>query len=437
MSSMVTNKDIDGGWAWVVLAATSLGMVAAGTAAVATGFLQVEFLDTFSQSTGYTSLVTSTFLCLELGMGPFSSVLCNVFSIRVAVMTGGVLMSLGLIIASFSNDLLHLLLAFGALGGAGFGLIYTPLNVILGHYFTHRQPLANGISLASCGTGLAVGAYVAIWLIDGYGWRLTVSALACVSLQFCVIGCLYFPTKHTKATLCCTRRRRIRGQCCKPETRLWFLKDARWWIMCSNYGLLMIGYGIQIVHFPAYAESVHIDHVLLPGLYTTYGVVISIARVLCGVLCNDTTVDLQMVFFSTQVLEGLVIVFMPLYAKDYVGVLAYQILVSLFYGASLVPLTPLVVQLFGVDRLSTVFGWIMLWGGAGSLAGPVIAGWLHDVTLSYSSGFHVGGLFVIAAALLILLIPGCKLATFESQDEDTVETLVHKEQTVKRPSFDL
>ncbi|XP_071096790.1 monocarboxylate transporter 12-like [Haliotis cracherodii] len=427
---MVTDKDIDGGWAWVVLATTSLGMVIAGTVAIATGFLQVEFLEHFSQSTGYTSLVSSMFLCLELGMGPFSSVLCDMFSIRVAMVTGGVLMSLGLIIASYTTDLLHLILAFGVLGGAGFGLTYTPLNVILGHYFTDRQPMANGFSLAACGSGLALGAYFVIWFIDAYGWRMTVSALACCSLQFCVIGFSYFPTKRTPATFCCKRRKRTRVECRQPETCLWFLKDARWWIMCSNYGLLMIGYAIQIVHFPAYAESVHVPHHLLPGLYTTYGVVITIARVLCGVLCNDNNVDLQMVFFSTQALEGLVIVFMPLYAKDYVGIMTYQILVSLFYGASLVPLTPLVVRLFGVDKLSTVFGWIMLWGGAGSLTGPVIAGWLHDVTLSYSSGFHVGGLFVLVAALLVLLIPGCKLGTSESPHEVTMETLVHTEQTV-------
>ncbi|XP_071096465.1 monocarboxylate transporter 4-like [Haliotis cracherodii] len=430
---MLSDKDIDGGWAWVVLVATSLGMVFRGSTAISPGFLQVEFLKYFSQSTGYTSLVTSTFLCLEFVMGPISSVFCNVFSVRTAMITGGVLMSLGLVIASFTTDIVQLLLAYGIFGGLGFGLSYTPHNIILGYYFNRHQPLANGISLAACGFGLAVGPFFVMWLIESRGWRATIAALACCSLQFCVVGSLFFPTKRERSTKYGPGRMKIQcGKCHKPETCLWYFKDVRFWIMCMNYGLLMVGYGIQIVHFPAYAESLNIRPELLSWLYTTFGIVVTIARVLCGVLCNDKAVDLLMVYFSTQALQGLVIVFMPLYAKDYFGMMAYQVLVSIFYGSSQVPLSPLVVELFGVDKLSTVFGWMMLWGGVGALVGPVIAGWLHDVTTSYSSGFHVGGVLVMLAAVLVLFIPVCKHE--ENREEITepelAEKLVHKDKTI-------
>ncbi|XP_046553544.1 monocarboxylate transporter 4-like [Haliotis rubra] len=430
---MLSDKDIDGGWAWVVLVATSLGMVFRGSTAISPGFLQVEFLKYFSQSTGYTSLVTSMFMCLEFVMGPISSVFCTLFSVRTAMMTGGLLMSLGLVIASFTADIVQLLLAYGVLGGLGFGLSYTPHNIILGYYFNRHQPLANGISLAACGLGLSVGPFVVMWLIESNGWRFTLVALACCSLQFCVVGCLYFPTKREKSTEHGKGRRKIKcGGCSKSETCLWYLKDVTFWIMCINYGLVMVGYGIQIVHFPAYAESLNIRPELLAWLYTTFGIVVSISRVLCGVLCNDKTVDLLMVYFSTQAIQGLITVFMPLYAKDYVGIMTYQVLVSIFYGSSQVPLSPLVVQLFGVHKLSTVFGWMMLWGGVGALVGPVIAGWLHDVTRSYSIGFHVGGVLVMLAAVLLLFVPMCRQreAGEDVTEPELAEKLVHKDKAI-------
>ncbi|XP_046547767.1 monocarboxylate transporter 14-like isoform X2 [Haliotis rubra] len=304
------HRDVDKGWAWVVLVATSLGQVITGTVALSTGYFQTEFLKHFPGSNSLISLISSIFMSLQLTMGPASSLLCNAFGIRAAMMAGGIMLSLGLFLSSFATNLLHLVATYSLVAGAGYGITYTPMNVILGHYFHKKRVLANGIAIASCGIGFAGGGYLVVWMLEGWGWRVAMASIACLTCQMCIIGCVFFPLKLERMRLpCCTKE--------KPENRksgqshLWFLGDPYWWIMCVNYGLQMIGLGIQLVHFPSYAESCGVPLRDIPSLGTAFGVAMIFSRLLGGCCCNDDGVDLLMFMFATQGLSGVFILFMP------------------------------------------------------------------------------------------------------------------------------
>ncbi|XP_067664217.1 monocarboxylate transporter 12-B-like [Haliotis asinina] len=398
------HRDVDKGWAWVVLVATSLGQVITGVVVLSTGYFQTEFLKHFPGSNSSISFISSIFMSLQLTMGPAASLLCNVFGIRAAMMAGSIMLSLGLFLSSFATNPLHLVATYSLMSGTGFGIAYTPINVILGHYFCKKRVLANGIASASCGIGFACGGYLVVWMLEGWGWRIAMASVACLTCQFCIIGSVFFPTKPQRTRFpCCTKR------CLENKTslqsHLWFLGHPYWWIMCVNYGLQMVGLGIQLVHFPSYAESCGVPLRDIPSLGTAFGVTMIFSRLLGGFCCNDDSVDLLMFMFATQGLSGVFIVFMPFHANSFTELTVYTVLMVLFNAASFVPVSPLVVRLFGVERLATVFGWIMLWGGLGYLVGPVIAGRIFDVSSSYAMGFHVGGFVMISSAFLLLLIP--------------------------------
>ncbi|XP_046368589.2 monocarboxylate transporter 13-like [Haliotis rufescens] len=430
------HKDIDKGWAWVVLVATSLGQVITGTVAFSTGYFQTEFLKQFPGSNGFISLVSSIFMSLQLTMGPASGLLCNVFGVRAAMMAGGVILSLGLFIGSFATNLLHLMVVYSLIAGAGFGITYTPLNVILGYYFHKKRVMANGIAIASCGIGFGVGAYLVAWVLESWGWRAAMASVACLTCQMCIIGCVYFPLDLKTTRLPCCRKEQKEDNEIRNrrfgQSNLWFLCHPLWWILCVNYGLQMVGLGIQLVHFPSYAESCGVPLRDMPPLGTAFGVVLSFSRLLGGCVCNDDGVDLLMFMFATQSLYGIFILFMPFYASSFTGLMVYTVLMSLFYGASFVPLTPLAVRLFGVDKLATVFGWIMLWGGLGYLIGPVIAGRIFDVSSSYTMGFHIGGILVISSAFLLLLIPilDKKLKVTDSEKRDNQQNPINEDKLI-------
>ncbi|XP_046368551.2 monocarboxylate transporter 12-like isoform X1 [Haliotis rufescens] len=441
---MKSRANIDGGWALVVLGAVVFNLTVVGTVTVCLGMFQDQFLQHYDGSTAFISLVCSLFISLQSILGPVASVICNTFSIRTSVMVGGSILSVGLVASSITDTLPQLLACFGILSGTGFGIVYTPTAVAVGHYFKEKRVFANGIALASAGIGILSGPHLIGWLIDQFGWRIAMSTLGCITAQMVVMGSLIFPLETTSRTnenrmFCCLRKKystaqaaeaedlyfepaesseRSSCQCCrkrcdesvfgdnsKQDSACSVLKNKLLWVFSLNYFMEMMGYSIQIVHLPSYARSVGVPQTKVPSLFTAYGLTLTVARFLGGAACNDKSIDLLMVYLSCQGLKAITVILMPLFAHGFAELLLYQVLYGIFFGFSYILLTPIIVELFGVAKLATVFGLTLCVGGMSYLIGPTVAGALFDMTSSYSAGFHIGGSVSFLGSMLLFLIP--------------------------------
>ncbi|KAK6195709.1 hypothetical protein SNE40_001081 [Patella caerulea] len=198
----MSKKDIDQGWAWVVLvaAATSLGLCSMATASI--GIFQAEFLESFDGTRSYITLVCSIHSGLQLFLGPVASIICNAFSIRVGAMFGSMVFSLGLVLSSLSSTFEELLLFFGVIAGSGFGIMYTSVSVITSHYFHEKRLLACGITFASPGLGYLAGPSLTRYLITNVGLRSTLGIIGCLVSQVCVLGALFFPIDEKHKNVC-------------------------------------------------------------------------------------------------------------------------------------------------------------------------------------------------------------------------------------------
>ena len=87
---------------------------------------------------------------LAMGLGAFVwGALSDRFGTRAVVLCGGVLLGLGLLLASRATTLLQFQLLFGALVGLAAGSFYTPLTATTTRWFTERRSLA--VALVSAG----------------------------------------------------------------------------------------------------------------------------------------------------------------------------------------------------------------------------------------------------------------------------------------------
>ncbi|XP_046547741.1 monocarboxylate transporter 12-B-like isoform X2 [Haliotis rubra] len=456
---MKSQPNIDGGWALVVLGAVVFNLTVVGTVTVCLGMFQDQFLQHYDGSTGFISLVCSLFISLQSILGPVASMICNTFSIRTSVMLGGTLLSVGLVASSLTQTLVQLLACFGILSGTGFGIVYTPTAIAVGHYFKEKRVLANGIALASAGIGILSGPHLIGWLIEQFGWRTAMSTLGCVTAQMVVMGSLIFPLETTPQTKqntfsCCYRKKYIAAQeeeppvisetsscLCwrkrsgesaveensKQESTCSLLKNKILWIYSLNYFMEMMGYSIQIVHLPSYVRSVGVPQAKVPSLFTAYGLTLTVARFLGGAVCNDKGIDLLMVYTSCQGLKAIAVIFMPLFAHGFPQLVLYQVIYGVYFGFSYILLTPIIVELFGVDKLATVFGVTLCVGGMSYLIGPTIAGALYDITSSYSAGFYIGGSVSLLGSMLLFLIPILRKDTKVTGEPDKRERLVPTE----------
>ncbi|KAK7090083.1 hypothetical protein V1264_009930 [Littorina saxatilis] len=203
-------KDVDGGWAWVVLFASFMNLLIASGIGFVSGIFQKLFLEEFGESVAFTAWVTALFSALMQLAGPLSGLLTSVTNCRVTAMAGGAMLAGGLAASSFATSLPFLFVTFGLISGTGLGLMYTPSIVIVNYFFERRRTVMNGLALSASGIGIIGSPILSRYLIDETTWRETLLILACCSAQVCVFGALMFP-QHEPRSQCMQLYDRCRG----------------------------------------------------------------------------------------------------------------------------------------------------------------------------------------------------------------------------------
>ncbi|KAF4084500.1 hypothetical protein AMELA_G00129400 [Ameiurus melas] len=153
----------------------------------------VEFQTQFSTDYSTTSWINSLLDFTTMLCAPLGSYVGNRQSTRVAVITGGLLSSAGLVLSSFAPSLQFLYVSLGILTGLGFALSYTPAVAMVGTYFNERKALAYGIAMSGRGIGIFILPPLLQHLIDLYSWRGALLTLGGLVSNLCVCGSLMRP----------------------------------------------------------------------------------------------------------------------------------------------------------------------------------------------------------------------------------------------------
>ncbi len=110
-------------------------------------------------------------------------------------------------------------------------------------------------------------------------------------------------------------------------------------------------------------------------------------------------VDSLLVTNLAILLSGLSTIVLP-FCSTY-GTFVFVALMFGFFVAAYISLTSIVlVDLLGLDNLTSAFGLLVLYRGVSSMVGPPVAGAVYDATQSYDSSFFMAGGFLVLASLV-------------------------------------
>ena len=98
-------------------------------------------------------------------------------------------------------------------------------------------------------------------------------------------------------------------------------------------------------------------------------------------------------------LSGVCTIAMPL-CTSYHSFVAVALAFGLFVAAYISLTSIVLVELLGLDNLTSAFGLLVLFRGASSMVGPPVAGSVFDKTQRYDISFYMAGGFLILAALI-------------------------------------
>ncbi|RZC37944.1 monocarboxylate transporter 13 [Asbolus verrucosus] len=178
----------DGGWGWVVVAASFVVNLIADGITFSFGVIFVEFLKYFGQNRGTTAWIGGVFMAMPLLSGPIASFLTDRYGCRRVTIFGSILASTGFIISSRANSMTVICITFGILAGFGLSLCYVASVVIVAYYFDKKRSFATGLAVCGSGIGTFIFAPFIQLLLKEYDWRGTTLILAGLFLNLAVCG---------------------------------------------------------------------------------------------------------------------------------------------------------------------------------------------------------------------------------------------------------
>jgi MFS transporter, OFA family, oxalate/formate antiporter len=318
---------------------------------------------------------------------------------KICAYLGGVLVSLGFFLASYTTSLTTLYIFFGVIVGVGNGFGYSTPTPVGSKWFPDKRGLVVGLMVGGYGGGQAIfGTLASSMLIPEYGWRTTFQILSVVFLVMTMIGATllrnpppgYAPPNWTPPPSAAITRTSFstREMLATPTFYLLWIAYA----FGTTAGQMTIS---QLVPFTR-AAGIAAGYTLFVTALGNAG-----GRILSGWM-SDTLGRLR----TLQAMVLLSAIAMPMLFVWRTDVALFFVLVALVYwcyGTQLSLFASTTADFYGTRNLGMNYGVLFTaWGFAGIL-GPSIAGRIYDNFGDYRYAFYAAAVCALVAFTALLI----------------------------------
>ena len=323
--------------------------------------------------TGISTAALINWLCM--GAGAFLwGALSDRFGTRAVVLSGGVLLGLGLVTASRAQTLGQFQLLYGVLVGLAVGSFYTPLTATTSRWFTRHRSLAVALVSAGLSVGSAIMGPLARWLISSYDWR----------FAMLVIGDLVWIVVIPAALLVRNPPPSPVGTVVTSDGRDLSVREAlrspQFAALGFAYFACCAAHSGPIFHMVSNA----IDHGVTAMAAATVLSAASLAslsgKIICGLVADR--VGAKRTLIAGLALQA-VAISLYLGTRELATFYAVALVFGFAYGGVMPLYAILVREYFGERIMGTVFGAVAFVSTLGMALGPWAGGWLYDTFGGY------------------------------------------------------
>ncbi len=323
-------------------------------------------------------------------IGIFAGMAADRFGAFRVLMGGAVLYGLGLAGMALSPTPLLFALTTGLLiGAAQAGTTYAVIYGVLGRQIApERRSWAMGVAAAAGSFGQFLMVPVEGWLIASLGWQ---QALLALSMAVLLIIPLAFGLREPGFQGAAPPKR--------DQTIGHALREA---FSYPSFNLLMAGYfvcGFQVVfigvHMPSYlrdnglSPQVASYALALIGLFNVFGTYIA------GTL--GQRMPRRFILSFIYLARAVAISIFLLVPLSPLSVYIFSAVMGILWLSTVPPTNATIAQIFGVQHLSMLGGFVFFSHQLGSFMGVWLGGYLYDATGSYDIVWYIAiGLGVLA-----------------------------------------
>ena len=269
-----------------------------------------------------------------------------------------------------------------------------------------RHGCRPGLKFFKIGTGAGqfIIPLVASILITGYGWR----------TSYIVIGAAVLLLLVSIAQLL----RRDPGQLaplpdCEEEpsgdkpgfadggfSLSETLRTRQFWTICAvNLSIIFCLLSIM-VHIVPHAQDIRVSATRAASVLSTIGGVSMAGRFLTGIAIDRIGSKRAMIVCFILLIAGLLWLQT---AKELWMLYVFAVIYGTAHGGYFTTMSPIVAEFFGIRAHGVLFGIVNFSGTVGGAIGPILAGYIFDVTGGYSPAFWICT-FMSSLGLVLLLL---------------------------------
>jgi len=399
----------DGGWGWVVMIASFLCCLVLDGIAYVFGVFLTPLMKKYDVDNATMSGVGSVLSGTIQLVAPFVALLVNVFGTRIVCIAGAVVSALGFFLSTFAPNVFVLMLSFSILAGTGLGLMYVPAIVAVGHYFDKRRALATGIAVCGSGAGTFVLAPLASGLLIHLGINGTIRVFAglCLACVLCGLTMKPLPKrpepKEIELDAEGNEEKEQKTNClktvlvtaCSPK----LMTNVPFLLLTFSNLFATQGLYIPYMFIPALAELRGISSVNASFLLSIVGICNTIGRIVSGFITDLPCVN-ALVVTTIALGAGAVAPLAIPFCYSYWSFVIVCVMFGTFLSAWCAVTSPAIVDVAGIELLTSGFGTLTFVRGFAALIGPPLAGYLVDQTGNMENAFYLSAALLFTSAVI-------------------------------------
>jgi MFS family permease len=387
---------------WIVLGvSTAVNSLAWGARASFALFF-VAILEEFSWGRGPTAFGYSLSWLGFVVFAPVAGWLHDRWGAQAIVALGGLLLGVALALTGRATSLTEYYLCFGILGAAGTAGILVPSTTIVSRWFVRSRGTAMGVLSAGTPAGAVIFYPVNAFLIAALGWRVGLVAFAgIVAVATVVLVLLYQEPPADTGHSARDAAAPLAGSS-GPAGEVWTLGRAlqsiRLWAAFTMTALGVIGYQIMATHQVAHAVDRGFEQTAVVWLFA-FGAGCMMAGNLLGGWLSDQFGRGWIFAVGSIVVIGGIGGLLMLRGPDDWPLLVLYTASGFGFGMRIAQLSAIPADAFSGPHLGAILGVVQAGGGLGGAIGPVLGGWLFDVTGDYRLAFTAAAVAVAGSAV--------------------------------------
>ena len=326
---------------------------------------------------------------------------------RLILAACGFFLGLGYLLTSKIGTIWQLYLFYGVLTGIGLSGTMVPMMSTVARWFVKRRGLMTGIVVAGPAFGIATVPLVASWLISSWGWRTSCIIIGIVVLVLIILAAQFLRRDPSQMGLLPYGEDEVKAESLNTKATGFSLQEAirtrQFWILSAIFFCSFFNTNVVMVHIVIHATGMGISSIAAVTILSAAAGISIAGRIIAGGVADRIGNRPALIIgFSLTVVAFLWL----LVAKELWMLYLFAILFGLGGWVTSPVGSPVVVDLFGLRAHGAILGVAFFVGTIGGAVGPVLAGHIFDITISYHLAFLVCiALIVVSLILISLLTP--------------------------------